>query len=562
MEPFFLKNKKTAGSFINNQRSSGSIDYFCNMEKELNQADTGSSQTVKNQRGKSYYPKQELTPEMELGRIPPQALEVEEAVLGSLLLERNALNSVIDILNEKVFYKEAHQYIYEAIAALFRRSEPVDLITVMNELRSQGKLELVGGPYYLTQLTHKVASAANIEYYAKIIIEKYVQRQLITASTEIIRDAYEDTSDAFDLLDKAESKLFDISENNFRREFEPLNVLIKKSIEEIEATKDFEGHLRGVPSGFTGLDRITGGWQKTDLVIIAARPSMGKTAFALSMARNMAVDFQRPVAVFSLEMDAGQLAMRLMSAQTNIEMSKLRKGTLTTQEWGILNERLNDLSNAPIYIDDTPALSIFELRAKCRRMKEQYHIEAIMIDYLQLMTGSNDGRGNREQEISGISRSLKTLAKELDVPVLVLSQLNRGVETRGGSKKPMLSDLRESGAIEQDADMVMFVYRPEYYNIDEDEHGFTAGMGDIIISKHRNGALGEVRLRFHGACAKFVDPEAVAMPGAEGGMPGNDNFEKQGGGAFLSLPSSMNHEPYHTGATPDLPPLDAGDSPF
>lgn len=520
------------------------------MEKNEGNNNTNGSKTVNNQKGKYYTPKPNLPPEFEMGRVPPQALDIEEAVLGSLLLERNALNAVIDILRPEVFYRETHQYIYEAIAQLFAESEPVDLMTVVDKLRSQGRLELAGGAYYLTQLTHKVASAANIEYYSKIIIEKYVQRQLIAASTETIREAYEDTADAFELLDSAESRLFEISESNFRREFEPLPTLIKRSLNEIEAAKDSDGLLRGVPSGFTELDRITGGWQRTDLIIIAARPSMGKTAFALSMARNMAVDFNRPVAVFSLEMDATQLAVRLMSAQSNVEMSKLRKGTLSEQEWSILHQRLGSLTEAPIYIDDTPALSLFELRAKCRRMKEQYKIEAILIDYLQLMSGSHEQRGNREQEISGISRGLKTLAKELDVPVIVLSQLNRGVETRGGTKKPMLADLRESGAIEQDADMVLFVYRPEYYNIDEDEHGFTAGMGDIIISKHRNGALGEVRLRFQGSCAKFVDPE---RPDAEGFspadfMPANNAFEPQKEQEenfnVVHLGSKMNDEKY------------------
>jgi replicative DNA helicase len=519
------------------------------MEQENKNVNTNSSKITNNQRGKYYIPKTNLPPEFEMGRVPPQALDVEEAVLGSLLLERNALNAVVDILRPEVFYREAHQYIYEAIAKLFADTEPVDLVTVMDKLRSQGRLELSGGAYYLTQLTHKVASAANIEYYSKIIIEKYVQRQLITASTETIRDAYEDTADAFDLLDSAESRLFAISENNFRKEFEPLPNLIKRSLSEIEAAKDSDGALRGVPSGFTELDRITGGWQKTDLIIIAARPSMGKTAFALSMARNMAVDFNKPVAVFSLEMDATQLAVRLMSAQSNIEMSKLRKGALTEQEWGILHQRLGALTDAPIYIDDTPALSLFELRAKCRRMREQYKIETVIIDYLQLMSGSHDQKGNREQEISGISRGLKSLAKELEAPVIVLSQLNRGVETRSGTKKPILADLRESGAIEQDADMVLFVYRPEYYNIDEDERGFTAGMGDIIISKHRNGALGEVRLKFQGSCAKFIDPEAYMTDNFQdlSYMPANNDFENNEGRSNMGvvhIGSKMNDEKY------------------
>ena len=509
------------------------------MEKDMIQSQMGIQNITKNQRNRLQFSKS-ATPylEFEMGRIPPQALDIEEAVLGSLLLEKNALSSVIDLLRPEVFYKEAHQFIYEAIANLFASSEPVDLITVMSKLRAIGMLDIIGGPYYLTQLTHKVASAANIEFYAKILIEKYVQRQLISASTEIVRDAYEDTTDVFELLDKAESKLFSISENNFRREFEPLPGLIKRSLEEIEASKNADGHLRGVPSGYSELDRVTGGWQKTDLIIVAARPSMGKTAFALSMARNMAVDFKKPVALFSLEMDANQLAIRLMSAQTNIEMSKLRKGSLSEHEWLIFHERLSGLSDAPIYIDDTPALSIFELRAKCRRMKEQYRIEAIMVDYLQLMSGTSEVRGNREQEISGISRSLKSLAKELEVPVIVLSQLNRGVETRGGTKRPMLSDLRESGAIEQDADLVLFVYRPEYYQIEEDDKGFTAGMADIIISKHRNGSLADIRLRFQKECAKFIDPETTyaSLPP----MARNEQFDNENSNTgFVLIKSKM-----------------------
>jgi len=525
------------------------------MEKDTIQSQIGISNSVRNQRGRTSFTKSNNYLEFEMGRIPPQALDIEEAVLGSLLLEKNALSAVIDMLRPEVFYKEAHQYIYGAIADLFADSEPVDLITVMSKLRATGMLDIVGGPYYLTQLTHKVASAANIEFYAKIIIEKYVQRQLISTSTEIVRDAYEDTTDVFELLDKAESKLFSISENNFRREFEPLPGLIKRTLGDIEASKNSDG-MRGVPSGYSELDRITGGWQKTDLIIVAARPGMGKTAFALSMARNMAVDFKKPVAVFSLEMDANQLAVRLMSAQTNIKIWKLRRGLLSDDEWLIFHERLSGLSDAPIYIDDTPALSIFELRAKCRRMKEQYHVEAIMVDYLQLMTGTSEAKGIREQEISGISRGLKSMAKELEVPVIVLSQLNRSVETRGGSKKPMLSDLRESGAIEQDADLVLFVYRPERYDIDSDEKGDTAGMADIIIAKHRNGATDSVRLRFMEEYTKFTELETTAM--LDTSMHRNEQFDSEGDtGGFVLMKSKMD-EPRNNDYNTDFLPEDDG----
>lgn len=482
---------------------------------------------TKYQRNKSSVGVGTILTDYETGRIPPQALDIEEAVLGALLLEKNALTSVIDILRPEVFYKEAHEIIYTAITMLFNNSEPIDLITVTNELRKNGVLEKVGGPFYITQLTHKIASAANIEFHAKIIVEKYIQRQLIETSSEIIRDSYEETKDVFELLDKAEANLFDISQENFRRQYEPMSSLIKNAMQDIENAMSQDGKLRGVPSGFTELDRITGGWQKTDLIIIAARPSMGKTAVALSMALNDAIKFEKPVAIFSLEMSATQLVTRFISSHSGIPISKLRKGDLSTTESQMLNQSLTPLINAPIYIDDTPALSIFELRAKCRRLKQQHNIQVVYIDYLQLMAGSPDARGNREQEISSISRSLKSLAKELDVPVIVLSQLNRGVETRAsGAKKPILSDLRESGAIEQDADLVVFVYRPEVYMISEDEHGNpTAGLAYLIISKHRNGALGEVKLRFKGECTKFEDPDFFSTEEHISYIQNNQNFD-------------------------------------
>ncbi|MDD4848479.1 MAG: replicative DNA helicase [Bacteroidales bacterium] len=523
------------------------------MENSHQSLSLDKNQTAKNQRNKLGLGSNLPISEFDAGRIPPQAIDVEESVLGALLLEKNALTAVIDLLRPEVFYKQAHQIIYTAISKLFSNSEPIDLITVTNELRSNGSLEIVGGPYYITHLTHRVASAANIEFHAKIIVEKFIQRQMIETSSAIIRDAYEDTTDVFDLLDKAESNLFNISQENFRRQYEPIETLVKIAMKDIENAMSADGKLRGIPSGFTDLDRITGGWQKTDLIIIAARPSMGKTAVALSMALNDVTKFEKPypVAIFSLEMSAAQLVTRFLSSHTGIPLSKLRKGELNETEWQLLSQSLNPLLNAPIYIDDTPALSIFELRAKCRRLKEQHDIQIIYIDYLQLMAGAPETRGNREQEISSISRSLKSLAKELDVPVVVLSQLNRGVETRGGSKKPILADLRESGAIEQDADMVLFVYRPEYYQIDADEHGPTAGMADLIISKHRNGALGEVRLRFKGECAKFEDP--VIFYEGENQYPpmgNNEDFDSQatvitvGSKMNESLPSENPDEPF------------------
>jgi len=443
---------------------------------------------------------------LEHGKLPPQAIELEEAVLGAIMLEKDALTAVIDILKPQTFYKEVHQIIYEAIQQLFQKTEPVDILTVTNQLRSNGKLDIVGGPYYITQLTNRISSAANIEYHARILMQKHIQRELISTSSEIIRDAFEDTTDVFDLLDRAEQNLFSLSETNLRRSVQDMPSLIKEAVENIEKAKNMEGHLSGVPSGFTALDRVTNGWQPSDLIVIAARPGMGKTAFVLTMARNIAVDFKRPIAVFSLEMSAIQLVTRLISAEAMLPAEKLKKGTLENHEWHQLNAKIRNLENAKLLIDDTPALTIFELRAKCRRLKAQYDIQLAVVDYLQLMSGGGDMKGNREQEISNISRSLKSLAKELNIPIIAISQLSRAVETRGGNKKPILSDLRESGAIEQDADMVLFIYRPEYYKITEDETGRpTSGMAEISIAKHRNGKLADIRLRFIDQYARFMD---------------------------------------------------------
>ena len=484
----------------------------------------------------------------EHGRVPPQAIDLEEAVLGALMLEQNALTAVIDILKPEIFYKESHQTIYSAIHRLFARSEPVDILTVTNELKSGGELELVGGAYYITQLTNRVASTANIEYHARILSQKFIQRELIRISSDIIKDAFEDTTDVFDLLDKAESSLFSVSENNFRRDYDSMQSLVREAIKDIQAARDHEGNLRGIPSGFTDLDRITAGWQKSDLVILAARPGMGKTAFVLSMARNIAVDFNIPVAFFSLEMSSIQLVTRLISSETQLSADKLKKGNLENYEWEQLNAKIGKLVDAPLFIDDTPALSIFELRAKCRRLKAQYGIQLIVVDYIQLMSTGGDNKGNREQEISTISRSLKSLSKELDVPVITLSQLNHSVETRGGSKRPILSDLRESGAIEQDADLVMFIYRPEYYKIDTDEEGnSTHGMAELIIAKHRNGALADVKLQFIDKFARFSDYEGGGGPGYPGDMPTDYDYPAENS---YTMPSRMN----------DIPPEE--DQPF
>ncbi|HEX7366439.1 MAG TPA: replicative DNA helicase [Pelobium sp.] len=447
-----------------------------------------------------------------LGKLPPQALDLEEAVLGALMLEKDALSTVIDILKPEVFYKDAHQKIFQSIQTLFTASSPVDILTVCAQLRQQGDLELIGGAFYITELTNRVASAANIEFHARIISQKFIQRELIRISTDIINQSYEDTSDVFELLDYAEKNLFDIAQNNLRRDSRKMDDIIKESIKMLESLRGKDDTLTGVPSGFTALDRVTNGWQKSDLVIIAARPAMGKTAFVLTCARNAAVQFNKPVVVFSLEMSSVQLTNRLISGEAEIEQEKIRKGQLEDWEWQQMHSKIGKLSEAPLIIDDTPALNVFEFRAKCRRLKAQYDIQMIIIDYLQLMQGKADGKGgggggNREQEISSISRALKQVAKELNVPVIALSQLSRAVENRpGGSKKPMLSDLRESGAIEQDADMVLFLYRPEYYGLDQDENGNpTAGVGEVIIAKHRNGETCTVPLKFIGKYVKFAD---------------------------------------------------------
>lgn len=475
-----------------------------------------------------------------LGKIPPQAVEVEEAVLGAILIEKNALSAVIDSLKPEVFYKESHQKIYTSVQSLFNRSEPVDIITVTNDLRNRGELEICGGALYIAQLTNKVTSSSNIEFHARIITQKFIQRELIRVSNQTLGTAYEESADVLEMLDDAQQRLFEVSENNFRRGYDTMQSLVKKAIDEVQKAKESEGHFTGVPSGFTDLDRITSGWQRTDLIVLAARPGMGKTAFTLTMARNMAVEHKRPVAVFSLEMGAVQLVTRLVASESQLPADKLRKGDLKDYEWEQLHARIASLEEAPIFIDDTPALSVFELRAKCRRLKEQYNIEMVMIDYIQLMTiGGGETKGNREQEISTISRSLKALAKELNLPVIVLSQLNRSVETRTGTKRPMLSDLRESGAIEQDADIVMFIYRPEYYKIDQYEDGSsTMGKGDIIIAKHRNGALADVRLRFVAQFARFEDDIPSEFGDYNLMTPGN-GFDQP---KTMTLPSKMNNE--------------------
>ena len=473
------------------------------------------------------------------GKVQPQALPLEEAVLGAIMLDKDALPVVLDILQSESFYSDAHQVIYRAMLRLFEKSQPVDLLTVTEELRKSGELEAAGGPYYLVELTNRVASSANIEYHARIISQKHIQRELIRVSTNIIRDAYEDTTDVFDLLDQAEQGLFAITQQNLSKGFESMGSLASRTLKVLEELAQKEEGLTGVPTGFTDLDRLTSGWQPSDLIIVAARPGMGKTAYTLALARNAAMDFGKGVALFSLEMSNVQLVQRLISMEAEISGSKLRTGQLEDYEWQQLQSAIEKMSEVPIYIDDTPGINIFELRAKCRRLKMQHDIQMIIIDYLQLMSGGPDSqKGNREQEISNISRSLKGLAKELNVPVIALSQLSRAVEVRGGTKRPQLSDLRESGAIEQDADIVSFIYRPEYYSILEDEEGQSLkGVAEIIVAKHRNGALKTVKLKFIDQFAKFTDLEDPNFNDLSGAL---DDFKPQQN--VITRPSKMNDD--------------------
>ena len=452
---------------------------------------------------------------LEMGKIPPQAIDLEEAVIGAMLIDKKGVDEVIDILQPEAFYKEANQHVFSAIHELFETSEPIDLLTVSARLRKMGLLEKVGGDFYLVQLSKKVSTSAHIEFHARIILQKYIQRSLIKISNEIIDNAYKESIDVFDLLDEAESKLYDVTQGNIKKSSESAQNLVIQAKKRIEDIAKRDG-LSGVATGFEKLDALTSGWQPSDLIIIAARPGMGKTALTLSMTRNIAVTKNIPVAFFSLEMSSVQLITRLISSETGLSSEKLRTGKLASHEWEQLNVKVGDLERAPLFIDDTPSLSIFDLRAKARRLSSQHGIKLIIVDYLQLMTaGTSNKTGNREQEISTISRNLKALAKELDIPVIALSQLSRAVETRGGTKRPLLSDLRESGAIEQDADIVSFIYRPEYYGIDEwddDERTSSEGQAEFIVAKHRNGGLDNIRLKFIGHLGKFDNLENFESP--------------------------------------------------
>ena len=489
---------------------------------------------------------------LEKGKLPPQAIDLEEAVLGAMMIDKKGIDTVIDILHPEAFYDKRHQEIYAAIYTLFQNSEPIDILSVSNQLKKSAKLDLIGGDFYLINLTQKVASSAHIEFHSRIILERYIKRKLITISSELIESSYNETIDVFDLLDDAESKLFEVTQGNLKKGAEKADSLVQQSISKIQEISTKEG-MSGLATGFTKLDALTSGWQPTDLIIIAARPGMGKTAFVISMAKNMAIDFNHAVAVFSLEMSSVQLITRMISSETGLTSEKLRKGNLEPHEWEQLNVKVKRLSDAPIFIDDTPALSIFDLRAKARRLVSQHNVRILVIDYLQLMTAGGSGAGNREQEISTISRNLKALAKELNVPVIALSQLSRSVETRGGSKRPLLSDLRESGAIEQDADIVSFIFRPEYYGMtewDDDDHSPCEGQGEFIVAKHRNGGLDNIRLKFTGHLAKFSDLEEGFSSEFQSSM--NSGFNEEISSNNFTSPKDA-FGPSETDETDDIP---------
>ena len=439
---------------------------------------------------------------MELGKVPPNDVEAEQAIIGSMLTDKDAVISAVEVLKAEDFYREDNKIIYEAILNLYSRSEPIDIITVKSELESMGKIDQVGGIEYLAELPEKVPTTANAMKYVKIVEEKSTLRQLIKTANEIIELGYSPTEDVEDIMEGAEKKIFDVMQQKNQKGYEPIKDVLVESFTKLEELYNRKQHITGVPSGFMELDYKTAGFHGSDLILIAARPAMGKTAFALNIATNAAVRANVPVVVFSLEMSKEQLVNRVLCSEAMVDSNKVRTGKLEEDDWTKLAETIGPLSEAEIYIDDTPGISITEIRAKCRKLKLEKNIGMIVIDYLQLIQGTNKRNGSREQEISEISRSLKMLAKELNVPVIALSQLSRAAELRP-DHRPMLSDLRESGAIEQDADIVMFLYRDDYYNEDSEKKG----IAEVIIAKHRGGSTGTVELLWLGSYTKFVNIE-------------------------------------------------------
>jgi len=467
------------------------------------------------------------------GHLQPQAREIEQVVLGALMIDKDAFSMISEIVRPETFYEPRNQKVYQAIQTLSMAEKPVDIITVTEQLKHDGTLEEVGGPAYIVELSSHVASSAHIEYHAHILAQKFLARQLISYASVIETKAFDETVDIDELMQEAEGSLFELSQKNMRQDYTQIDPVLAQAVNILQKAAENAGGLTGIPTGYTDLDDKTSGWQNSDLVILAGRPAMGKTAFALSLAKNIAIDQRIPVAFFSLEMSNVQLVNRLISNVCEVSGKKILNGQLDDEEWKRLDKNLRKMQGAPMYIDDTPGLSIFELRTKARRLVREKGVKMIMIDYLQLMNANGMKFGSRQEEVSTISRSLKGLAKELDLPILALSQLNRTVENREGidGKRPQLSDLRESGAIEQDADMVLFVHRPEYYHILQDEKGNDLrGMAQIIIAKHRKGATGDVLLTFRGEFTRFQNPNDDFLPPTGGGeivgsrMNGGDAF--------------------------------------
>lgn len=495
------------------------------------------------------------------GHLQPQDRELERAILGALLIEQEAYMQVSEILKPTTFYEKRHQIIYEAIQRLNFEQKPVDILTVTSQLEKTGDLEEAGGPFYLTELSQMVYSSAHIEYHARIIADKAMARQLITITSEIQTKAFDPTQAADELMQEMEGRVFELSQTNQKRDVVQIDSVINEAYDMLQKAAQRTDGMSGIPSGFTKLDKMTAGWQASDLVILAARPAMGKTAFSLSMAKNIAVDQQIPTAFFSLEMSKVQLVNRLMSNVCEITGDKLRTGKLAPYEWEQLDSNIRRLYGAPLYIDDTPSLSVFELRTKARRLAREHGVRIIMIDYLQLMNASGMSFNSRQEEVSVISRSLKGLAKELNIPILALSQLNRGVENRpDDDKRPQLSDLRESGAIEQDADIVTFIHRPEYYHIYQDAQGRDLhGRAEIIIAKHRNGSVGDVLLNFKGQYVRFENmDEGNATP-----LPGENSTQVSGqlpDASFDNIPMPSGDIPMPSNADPFAPI--SGASPF
>jgi replicative DNA helicase len=495
------------------------------------------------------------------GHLQPQALEVEKAVLGALMIDKDAYAVVCETLHPESFYEPRNQMIYQAIMELSLAEKPVDILTVTEQLSKMGTLDEVGGPTYVAELSSRVASSANIEYHANIVAQKSLARQLISFASVIETKALDETVDVEELMQEAEGSLFELSQRNMKKDYTAIDPVISQALKVIQAAAANTDGLTGVSTGYYKLDDITSGWQASDLVIIAGRPAMGKTSFALSMAKNIAADMRVPMAFFSLEMSNVQLVNRLISNACEIQGSKILNGQLQRDEWERLDKRINNLLGAPLYVDDTPGLSVFELRTKARRLVREHDVKLIMIDYLQLMNANGMRFSSRQEEVSTISRSLKGLAKELNIPILALSQLNRGVESREGleGKRPQLSDLRESGAIEQDADMVIFVHRPEYYHIYQDDNGRDLhGMAQIIIAKHRKGATGDVLLTFRGEYTRFENPEDKNI----GNRPPVGGGEIIGSKINGENPPEMpdGYDPFAGGSIP--PPSNDGPLPF